>query len=185
MTIGSFIGRHKGKLLGLALAAGAFTWAYTRPNRGEILIVDDILYSVGIEQETIYNGKLGSWNVFYEERKDGNHMSAKKGSVRVQYTDDDDFKPLNWDANAGWDDEKKRPKPLNGKLEHVVFTDKKGTLEFSRADIDESTYSSRNKNEVFTNANAHYEAFLNAIILAKRGESDEELSRYLEAVKGN
>ena len=179
----SFIGRHKGKLLGVAMIAGAGTWAYLREDRDKIPVVDDILYSVGVGQETIYDGKLAGWNVFYEERKDGNHMVAKKGPVTVKYIDNEDTKSLDWDANAGWDDKENRPKPLNGKLELVVFTDKKGTLRFSREDIDGTTYSARNKTKVFTSADAHYDAFRSAIILAKRGESDAELSRYLEGIK--
>lgn len=140
-------------------------------------------------RQTIFDGKIPKteWAVKYVEGKDAEEKpfstltASRRGNVIV-YNDNVDAKPLNWDANASWDPVKQIPRPFEGKLETVVFTDKKGTLRFARAEIDETTYSAKNKNEVFTSADAHYDAFRSAIILAKRGESDDQLARFLEAI---
>lgn len=183
----SFIGRHKAKFALGAIMAGAFAWAYLRTDRDKIPIVDDILYRVGVGQETIFRGKVNDWSVFYEERNDGNHMLATRGPVTVEYTDKDPSSALNWDANSNWDTEKNSPRILTDNLEIVLFNneaDKKGWATFDRSTIDPKLYSSKAKTQVFTEADLHYNSIRQEIIRLKRAEVDASATRYIEGVKG-
>jgi|SRR3989344_4613752 len=75
-------------------------------------------FSMGSGRTQVFNGMVNDWKVKYEEGTENNYLIAKRGNVTYECFDTEN--PNSIDHFA------KTPKPLNDKLEKVVYSDSKG-----------------------------------------------------------
>lgn len=166
-----FIRRNASRLFWTALG-GAVTFAYFFP--GRIPAVDDI-WSVLGAPKTVYDGKIGDWDVLYREGKNSSNLRVRKNDLVVHYWDTDSPPKLDFLVE--------NQKPFAYKVEALRYQDKKGDLELNRADIKPSQYDSKVKNDIFDASDRNYNAFLTGVAILKARKNLDRLEEVLNNIK--
>ena len=129
----------------------------------------------GSGRQEVFSGRVGDWNVVYEEGKKDNCLVARKGKTTITYVDS------NYPTGIGLF--VKEPIVLADKLESITYEDSKGNSEFVFDGADASRFDADAIKGVFENGDKHYNALRTQIREIKRKESMgrlEEVSRNLK-----
>ena len=126
-------------------------------------------------REKIFEGKVGDWDVLYEEGTGNNYLAARKGAVVLQCYDSDGNR-INAFVKGTADF-------TTDKLERVVYTDGDAARTIVRKDIDPKRFDSDSLVSVMDGADNKYNALRTDIRDKMRKDASAGLDKVLETLK--
>jgi hypothetical protein len=125
-------------------------------------------------REEVFNGRVGDWNVVYQEGPKDNCLIARKGNVTVTYLDNQN--PGKIDLSS------KTTSPLKDTVESIVYEDRKGREVYS-FDFDSSRFDADAIRKVFDDGDKHYNALREQIRVIARKDTLDRINEVDSSIK--